>query len=581
MAKCGRALMIATILLPTSVWAQALDIQHGRMATGTTGLAVTQGAHAEGAKQWRAGADLQLMLRPLVITDSAGKVLSPVVASQLGLHLRGIYGVTDNIDVAASVALVPYEKIDAAWRQNGFYLTSRTAAGVGDVWLEGRFQLVHQDDQEASQMVDIALRPMLHVPTCSSYFLSDCTLSFAPEVAIARTQGAFLIATNVGFVFRPAHNVDGLNLGQQLSWRGGVAYRLDALGLSARSQVALEAFGLVALAANESGGYPAEWLLSGRYAFKDFLGLLGVGTGLSGGYGAPELRVLASLTWSPVPVLPPSDRDGDGIIDAQDGCPDKPENVNGVDDTDGCPDVLDRDHDGLADDQDQCPTEPEDRDGFQDDDGCPDPDNDSDTIPDHLDNCPNEAEDFDGVADEDGCPELDFDGDGISDEKDQCPLQAEVINGVKDTDGCPDEGEQLVEVTETTVELKGIVFFGIGSDVLFKRAFAVLDQLAAVLTNHQDMKIRVEGYADAEGSAARNLRLSKQRAEAVRKYLMTHGIEGDRIEAEGLGETHFRAGNKDARGRSLNRRVVIRVLSSKPTGAGGPEVAPNAAAPAP
>jgi outer membrane protein OmpA-like peptidoglycan-associated protein len=156
---------------------------------------------------------------------------------------------------------------------------------------------------------------------------------------------------------------------------------------------------------------------------------------------------------------------------------------------------------------------------------------------------------------------LDGDGDGIADQNDKCPTQAEVINGVADEDGCPDEGEQLVKVTETTVELNGMVFFGIGSDELFKRAFAVLDQLAAVLRNHQDMEIVVQGYADAEGSAAINMRLSKKRAEAVRKYLISVGINGDRIRTEGYGESHFRASNADPRSRSLNRRVTIRVLN--------------------
>lgn len=579
------ALMIATALLPATAWAQFLDIQHGRVAPGTTGLAVTQGARTEIPQHLRIGADLQLMLRPLAVTNSRGEVLGAVVGSQLGLYLHGAYGITRNIDVSASWAVVPYETIQAVWTGSAFLRTSQTVAGVGDVWLESRFQLVHQNDADAPQMVDIALRPMVHVPVCTTHFLSDCTLAFAPEVAVARQQGPVLFAANVGFVFRKSQVVDGLALGQQLSWRGGLGFDLERLGLPARSQLSAEVFGLAALASNSvPGGYPAEWLASGRFAFGDWLSMVGVGTGISGGYGAPELRLLASLTWAPLPVPPPPDSDKDGILDPQDACPDQPETVNGFEDTDGCPDVLDRDKDGIPDDKDKCPTEPEDKDGFQDDDGCPEPDNDNDTIPDHLDKCPNEAEDFDGVADEDGCPELDADGDGIADDKDQCPLQAEVINGVKDDDGCPDEGEQLVQVTETTVELKGMVFFGIGSDELFKRAYAVLDQLAAVLRNHQDMRILVEGYADAEGGAAHNLRLSKKRAEAVRKYLITKGIDGDRIKTAGYGETHFRAPNAGPRGRSLNRRVTVTVISNTPKNA-SPEAGgappPRAAPPPP
>ena len=69
------------------------------------------------------------------------------------------------------------------------------------------------------------------------------------------------------------------------------------------------------------------------------------------------------------------------------------------------PKVLDRDGDGIPDDSDQCPDQPEDKDGFEDEDGCPDPDNDKDGIPDVADACPNEPETVNGVDDEDGCPD--------------------------------------------------------------------------------------------------------------------------------------------------------------------------------
>ena len=66
---------------------------------------------------------------------------------------------------------------------------------------------------------------------------------------------------------------------------------------------------------------------------------------------------------------------------------------------------ADRDGDGVMDDRDKCPDDPEDRDGFQDSDGCPDPDNDRDGIPDYRDRCPSEPESFNRFLDEDGCPD--------------------------------------------------------------------------------------------------------------------------------------------------------------------------------
>ncbi len=126
------------------------------------------------------------------------------------------------------------------------------------------------------------------------------------------------------------------------------------------------------------------------------------------------------------------DDDGDGIPDVTDVCPHEPETFNGFQDEDGCPDdpnahqppalegtpavppaplVLplapkDTDGDGIIDSEDVCPNEPEDFDGFEDEDGCPDPDNDQDGIPDTVDQCPLEAETINGVKDDDGCPDV-------------------------------------------------------------------------------------------------------------------------------------------------------------------------------
>jgi len=100
------------------------------------------------------------------------------------------------------------------------------------------------------------------------------------------------------------------------------------------------------------------------------------------------------------------------IPDVDDECTMKPEDMDGFQDDDGCPD-LDNDGDGIPDTDDQCKNTPEDVDGFEDKDGCPDPDNDGDGIKDAADKCPDEPEDIDGFQDDDGCPDIDNDNDGI------------------------------------------------------------------------------------------------------------------------------------------------------------------------
>ena len=100
--------------------------------------------------------------------------------------------------------------------------------------------------------------------------------------------------------------------------------------------------------------------------------------------------------------------------------------------------TVDTDRDGIADHCDRCPRRPEDLDGFEDDDGCPDLDNDGDGVPDDIDGAPDRPEDLDGFEDDDGVPDLDNDGDGIVDERDMCPDMPEDLDGDEDADGCPE-----------------------------------------------------------------------------------------------------------------------------------------------
>ena len=138
------------------------------------------------------------------------------------------------------------------------------------------------------------------------------------------------------------------------------------------------------------------------------------------------------------------DRDGDGIVDRRDACPEEPEDHDGFRDDDGCPD-YDNDGDGIADRYDQDPYSAEDFDGFEDEDGRPDPDNDGDGILDRDDLCPDEPEDLDGHHDGDGCPDelLDTDGDGVEDGADACPDTPEDQDGFEDGDGCPESDNDL------------------------------------------------------------------------------------------------------------------------------------------
>lgn len=285
----------------------------------------------------------------------------------------------------------------------------------------------------------------------------------------------------------------------------------------------------------------------------------------------------------------PEDSDKDGIPDDLDKCPNEPEDKDGFEDSDGCPD-LDNDGDGIPDDQDKCPNEAEDKDGFQDGDGCPDPDNDGDGIPDvkdkcpdkpetkngfqdedgcpdvldsdgdgipdNKDKCPKEKEDKDGYQDEDGCPEPDNDGDGIPDNKDKCPNQPENRNGINDEDGCPDEVPpavaKLLAGPITTVGFKGAV--------MQKGADAVFEPLLELLLEHD--KLQAEITVSPLDSGANGKTLAEQRALALRDWFEGKGIEPGRLFAVAAVAGNDTPNKAEGKG-VVNPKITIKLLLPK------------------
>jgi hypothetical protein len=195
---------------------------------------------------------------------------------------------------------------------------------------------------------------------------------------------------------------------------------------------------------------------------------LGGGTGVTDVPGNPRLRVLAMANWAPRFI----DDDGDGLRDntGEDHCVGLPEDFDGFEDSDGCPE--DNDQDSIPDEEDRCPTVNEDEDGFEDEDGCPDPDNDNDGVLDTEDQCrdvsmgrfpdetrrgcPSNDNDHDGVENDNdrcdevprgthedparpGCPLPDRDNDGVGDSTDACPDLAAGDNATEAQRGCPDD----------------------------------------------------------------------------------------------------------------------------------------------
>ena len=279
-----------------------------------------------------------------------------------------------------------------------------------------------------------------------------------------------------------------------------------------------------------------------------------------------------------------SDRDGDGILDRNDKCPD----VWGLRQFDGCPDT---DHDGIPDASDSCPKEF----GLVQFNGCPD--SDGDGVPDKEDRCPKQAgpaalkgcpdADGDGIPDIDdrcphtpgialfgGCP--DSDGDGIPDYEDSCPYEP----GVKEYHGCPVPAhpqpttvktDTLVQSvardssTKSTQAAKVKDLYEVGAPVLFDvNSFDIKEsskptlQLALdEMKKDKNAHVRIDAYTDGTGSDALNDALSVKRAESVKNYLVKNGADAGHVRAIGHGKKDPVAPNNTPEGRERNRRTIL------------------------
>lgn len=235
----------------------------------------------------------------------------------------------------------------------------------------------------------------------------------------------------------------------------------------------------------------------------------------------------------PVPVV--TDKDNDGVADADDVCPD----VAGVAALKGCPDS---DGDGIADAEDKCANVK----GLAKYQGCPIPDTDGDGINDEEDKCASVA----GVARYQGCPVPDTDKDGVNDEEDKCPAEA----GTASNHGCPEIKQEVIN--KINMSAKNI-FFATGSAKLLTKSNASLNSIYSILNDNPTYMADISGHTDNTGKQEKNQALSEARANAVKAFLVSKGISENRLTAAGFGPDQPVADNKTAAGRAKNRRVEI------------------------
>jgi outer membrane protein OmpA-like peptidoglycan-associated protein len=265
------------------------------------------------------------------------------------------------------------------------------------------------------------------------------------------------------------------------------------------------------------------------------------------------------------------------VPDYYDKCPDTPKEAYSSIDADGCP--LDTDGDGVFDYLDKCPDTPYQAYGTVDKVGCP-KDTDKDGVPDYLDKCPTtpEAErnnvdtlgctivivqpiQIDSVVDTVAVPvvvakldtiavvrDIDTDGDGIVDRLDRCPQLA----GVASNGGCPEIKKEVRVIFQKA--LQGIQF-ETAKFIIKPLSYVILQNVARVLSENPNYMVEIQGHTDNEGLPEKNQILSENRANEVREYLISKGIDAKRLTSNGYGQMRPIAPNSTIDGRAKNRRV--------------------------
>ncbi|MEP6614028.1 MAG: OmpA family protein, partial [Mucilaginibacter sp.] len=149
----------------------------------------------------------------------------------------------------------------------------------------------------------------------------------------------------------------------------------------------------------------------------------------------------------------------------------------------------------------------------------------------------------------------DSDGDGVADQFDKCPNTP--AGSVVDGAGCPikfPEADTSKKMTTAAATPYGNIQFEFDSSVLKTSSYPVLDATSADMKANSST-VTLAGYASSEGTAAHNMRLSKDRANSVKTYLVNSGVDAKRVKVKGFGETHPIADNSTEEGRVANRRV--------------------------
>ncbi len=495
-----------------------MDLQRFKPTINLNGLIMTE--TADHLKPFDFGGMLYLHYdrEPFLMKDSGEGV--SVLENIVQGDFLFVFGLPLNFEVGLHIPISLYSS-----GSNPFDGGDFSKAAIGDIQLVGRYIL-----PEVVDSLGMGFSLKMSLPTGDTQsFNGNPGVALIPQFFIDYlVMPELLFAFNIGYIVKKNEVIKNLEQNDEILFRLGAKY-----SITSDTSVFGEFFGSFQSASpfEKKEETPLEFLLGAKHYLVENVCLTGGGAiGISPGAGTPLFRVFGGVGYIPkaTPRKTPKPRnpdvDGDGICSSWlseksqldihssvckdvDKCPNDPEDKDGFQDEEGCPDA-DNDGDGVCDSWvsekglakkyssicksiDKCPNDSEDMDGFEDEDGCPEADNDKDGICDPLvvekglmkeyanvcsgiDKCPEEAEDKDGFEDEDGCPDADNDKDGICDiwviengvvtdyqnlckGSDKCPNDSEDIDSFDDEDGCSDVDNDADGICDPWVSEKGLL----------------------------------------------------------------------------------------------------------------------------
>lgn len=526
--------------------------------------------------------------KSLVAYDINGVEQATLVEHQIFVHPGASLNLWNRARVALNLPIAAYQTGDRV--VVGARTYEPPSSAVGDLRLTSDVRILGEYRKPLTGALGVAV----YFPTGSrADYTSDGYVRFTPRASLAGDISVFTYAVRGGWAYRALTEKFERNpLGSEIVASAAAGVRL----LDGKMVVGPELFASSILDKRSflrRRGTPIEWLLGAHYSVSEFRFGGGVGTGITRGWGTPQLRAFLSAEWTPglsddvdndgikndedacpnkpgprtndaktngcpakpVVLLPkPADADGDYILDKDDACP----NLAGVPDPDpkrnGCP--PDKDGDGIFDMVDACPDVPGVASNTPSKNGCPN-DKDGDGVPDEKDACPDIA----GVATDDkltnGCPP-DKDGDGIYDNDDACPDAPGPADPDPKHNGCP-----LARIEDGQIKIVDQVHFKIDSAEILRDSDPTLLAVATMLKDHPEItKLRIEGHTDNKGRVQHNQELSYRRAAAVEKWLVSYGLSKTRFESKGYGDKRPIDTNNTDAGRQNNRRVEFHILTT-------------------